>query len=71
MGQLKPLVDCESSQSEKLTGTKGTEKRATKNVQLVFNIAAKRVVKRRCAFYHPRQTCLAPNQVADKFESGW
>ena len=41
-----------------------------KTCNLFCNIAAKRVTKRRCAFYHPHQTCLAPNQVVDRFDVG-
>ena len=33
--------------------------------------ATKRVAKRRCAFYHPHQICLAPNQVVERFERWW
>ena len=39
----------------------GTEKREQKTCNLFCNIAAKRVAKRRWAFYHPHQTCLAPD----------
>ena len=38
---------------------KGTEKRATKRVEY-----------RCCAFYHPHKTCLATNQVVNRFEHG-
>ena len=44
-----------------------TEKRATKNMQLV---AAKRVEKRCCTFYHHFQTCQQPNLVQDIFNEG-
>ena len=42
-----------------------------KTCNLICNIAAKRVAKRHCAFYHPDQTCLATNQVVDRFERRW
>ena len=42
-----------------------------KTCNLSCNIAAKRVEKRCCAFYHPQQTCLATNQVVNRFERKW
>ena len=39
---------------------KGTEKRATKNVR-----------KKCCAFYRPHKTCLATNQMVNRFKLGW
>ena len=41
----------------------GTEKRATKTCNLFCNIAAKRVEKECCAFYHPHSNLLATNQA--------
>ena len=41
-----------------------------KTCNLFCNIAAKRVEYRCCAFYHPHKTCLATNQVVNKFEHG-
>ena len=39
-----------------------------KTRNLSCNIAVKRVEQRCCAFYHPHQTCLATNQVVNRFE---
>ena len=39
-----------------------------KTCNLSCNIAAKRVVQRCCAFYHQHKTCLATNQVVNRFE---
>ena len=39
-----------------------------KTCNLSCNIAAKRVVQRCCAFYHQHKTCLATNQVFNRFE---
>ena len=43
-------------------GQKGNKK------HLSCNIAAKRVEKRFCAFYHPYETCVATNQVVNRFD---
>ena len=43
-------------------GQKGNKK------HLSCNIVAKRVEKRCSAFYHPYQTCLATNQVVNRFD---
>jgi len=42
-----------------------------KTWRLSCNIAAKRVVLRCCAFYHQHKTCLATNQVVNRFERRW
>ena len=43
-------------------GQKGNKK------HLSCNIAAEGVEKRCCAFYHPYQTCVATNQVVNRFD---
>ena len=43
-------------------GQKGNKK------HLSCHIAAKRVEKRCCAFYHPYQTCVATNQVVNRLK---
>ena len=41
-----------------------------KTCNLSCNIAAARI-ELSCAFYNPHQTCLATNQVVNRFEHGW
>ena len=42
-----------------------------KTCNLSCNIAVKQVEYRCGAFYHPHRTCLATNQVVNRFERGW
>ena len=67
----------ESSRSvNSYSGSIGPFSKVQKNGQqktcnLFCNIAAKRVEYRCRAFYHPHKTCLATNQVVNRFERGW
>ena len=52
--------------------SKGTEKRATKNVQLVLQHCCKTSWIAMLRVFHPHQTCLATNKVfVNRIESGW
>ena len=44
--------------------------KCAKIINLSCNIAAKRVDQQCWAFSHPHQTCLATNQVVNRFEHG-
>ena len=49
---------------------KASVKRATKTCNLFCNIAAKRIEKRCCAFYHPCSNLLTTDLLQDMFDVG-
>ena len=58
------------SEKRNIKELKASVKRATKTCNLFCNIAAKRIEKRCCPFYHPCSNLLTTDLLQDRFDVG-